>query len=57
MWRAAISLSRALGFVLIHDVDTVADAFGVSEIDGLANVEAEALRRDKARSKFARVQS
>ena len=42
MWREAISLSRACGLVLVHDVDAVADAFGVAEVDGLADMEAKA---------------
>ena len=56
MWRAAISFSRALGLVLVHDVDAVADALGVAELDGLADVEAEAVGRDEAGSEFAGVE-
>ena len=31
---------QRLRIVLVHDVDAVADAFGVAEVDGFADVEA-----------------
>ena len=55
MWRAAISFSRALGIVLVHDVDAVADALGVAEVDGFADVKAEAVGGDQAGGEFAGV--
>jgi hypothetical protein len=46
-----------LGFVFVHDIDPVADAFGVAEIDGFADVEAKAVGRNEARSEFAGVEA
>jgi hypothetical protein len=46
-------LEQRLGIVFVHDVDAVADAFGVTEIDSLADVKAEPVGRDEARGKFA----
>ena len=50
-------LEQGGGVVLIHDVDAVADALGVAELDGLADVEAKAFGRDKAGSEFAGVEA
>jgi hypothetical protein len=47
----------ACGIVLIHHVDAVADALGVAQFDGLADVEAQALGRNQARRQFAGVQA
>ena len=41
---------------LVHDVDAVADAFGVAEVDGFADVEAETGGRDKAGGQLASVE-
>jgi hypothetical protein len=57
MCFCASSFSRALGVVFIHHVDAVADALGVAQLDGLADVEAQALGRDQAGSQFAGVQA
>jgi hypothetical protein len=46
-------LQEPVRSVLIHDVGTVADALGVAEIDGLADVEAETFGRDKAGREFS----
>jgi len=45
-----------LGIVFKHDVDAVTNALGVTELDGLANVEAETFRRYEAEGQFTRVQ-
>ena len=49
---------QRLRVVLVHDVDAVADAFGVAEVDGLADVEAEGRRvgpgRERVRRRGAR---
>ena len=45
------------GVVLVHDIDAVAEALGVAELDGLADVEAEAFRRDEAGGEFAGVEA
>jgi hypothetical protein len=46
-----------LRFALVHDIDSVADAFGVTEINGFANVETESVGRDEAGSEFASVKA
>ena len=47
---------QGLGLIFVERVDAVADAFGVAEIDGLADVEAEAGGRDQTRGEFAGVE-
>ena len=42
--------------VFVEHVNAVADALRVTEVDGLANMEAQARRRHHARRKFTRVQ-
>ena len=56
MWFVAICLRRSAGLVFVEDVDAVADALGVAEFDGFANVEAEALWRDHAGGELAGMQ-
>jgi hypothetical protein len=41
-------LQQGRGVVLVHHVDAVADALGVAQLDGLADVEAQALGRHQA---------
>ena len=57
MCFAAISRSSPCGVVFIHHIDAVADALGVAEFDGLADVEAQAFGRDQAGREFAGMQS
>ena len=56
MWRSASSFSSNLRLILVHDVDAMADALCVSEIDSFANVEAKAIGRNEAGSDLACVQ-
>ena len=49
-------LEEGGGVVFIHDVDAVADAFGVAEVDGLADMEAETGGRDEAGGDLAGVE-
>ena len=42
--------------VFVEDVDAVADALGVAELDGFADVEAEAVGGDEAGGEFAGVE-
>jgi hypothetical protein len=50
-------LEQGRGVVFVHHVDAVADALGVSQLDRLADVEAQALGRDQAGSQLAGVQA
>ena len=45
-----------VGVVFVEHVDAVADALGVAEVDGFADVEAEAVGRDHAGGEFAGVE-
>ncbi len=56
MWRSGELFQQRLRLVLIHDVDSMADAFGVSEIDCLPDVEAKAIGRDEAKGELASVE-
>jgi len=47
------SVHQLVGFLFVHDVDAVADALGVSELDGPVNVAAETFVGDDAGSEFA----
>ena len=49
-------LQQRRGVVLVHHVHAVADALGVPQLHGLANVEAQALGRHQARRQLAGVQ-
>ena len=47
---------KGLRVALVHDVDAMADALGVAEVDGLVDVEGKACGRDEAGSEFAGVE-
>jgi len=50
-------LEQAGGIVLIGQIDAVADALGVAQLDGLADVEAQPIGRRQARRQLAGVQA
>ncbi len=50
-------LQQIVGPFLVHDVHTVADAFGVRDFDSLANVKGKPFVGDEAGSEFTGVQS
>ncbi len=49
-------VKKADGIFFVHDGDAVADALGVSALDGGANVKRQIFRRDQAHGEFAGVQ-
>jgi len=50
-------LQERVRFILVHDVDTMADALRLRLLDGQANVATQALVRNNARRNLARVQT
>ncbi len=48
---------KGVGTILVNDVDTVTDALRLRLLDGQANVATEALVRNQARRKLARMQA
>jgi len=55
MWRSAHLCEQGLGLVLVHDVDAVADAFGVTRGSTASRMlEAEAVGRNEAGGELAR---